>query len=211
MDYSNALGIKYRVVKDAEHNGQPARIVSGARTYPTDAGELWDALTNAERIPRWFLPITGDLKMGGRYQLKGNAGGQITGCDPPEALDVTWEYAGNVSWVSVRLEPDGQGTRLTLAHIMLKDEASEVHWKQFGPGATGVGWDLGFMGLGLHLDSGETLDQDEGNAWMASEPGKIFMRECAKAWEKAHVDSGEAPDVAQAMAEQTAKAYCGEQ
>ncbi len=211
MDFSNTLGAEYRVVKDTEHDGQPARVVSGARTYATNVEDLWDALTNVERIPRWFLPITGHLKMGGRYQLEGNAGGEITRCDPPEALDVTWEYAENVSWVTVRLEPDGGGTRLTLEHIMLKDEASEAHWKQFGPGATGVGWDLGFFGMGLHLDSGEAVDQAESHAWMATEAGKSFMRECAKAWGEAHVDSGEAPEVAQAMAKKTAKAYCGEQ
>lgn len=211
MDYSNGFGIEYRVVKDTEHNCQPARVVSGARTYAAETEELWDALTNSERIPRWFLPITGDLKVGGRYQLEGNAGGQITRCDPPGALDVTWEYAENTSWVTVRLEPDDPGTRLTLEHIMLKDEASESHWQQFGPGATGVGWDLGFLGMGLHLDTGEAVDQQESHAWMASEEGKSFMRACAEAWGKAHIDSGEAPDVALAMAEKTAKAYCGEQ
>lgn len=212
MRYSNPLGVDYRVVKDAEHEGQPARIVSGARTYATDARDLWDALTNTERIPHWFLPITGDLKIGGRYQLEGNAGGEITRCDPTDALDVTWEYAENVSWVTVRLEPDGEGTRLTLEHIMLKDEASEAHWKQFGPGATGVGWDLGFFGMGLYLESGgQAIDQKEVHAWMASEEGKSFMRDCAKAWGQAHIDAGEASEVAQTVAEQTAKAYCGEQ
>ena len=210
MDYGNALGVEYRVVNEVEHDGQPARVVSGARTYATNPEDMWDALTNAERIPRWLLPITGDLKLGGRYQLEGNAGGEITRCDSPEALDITWEYAENVSWVTVRLEPDGDGTRLTLEHIMLKDEASEAHWKQFGPGATGVGWDLGFFGMGLHLVSGEAVDQAESHAWMASEPGKTFIRACGKAWGEAHIESGEAADVAMAMAEQTAKAYTGE-
>ena len=152
----------------------------------------------------------GRLKVGGRYQLKGNAGGEITRCDPPEALDVTWEYADNVSWVTVRLEPVGGSTRLTLKHIMLQDEASESHWKKFGPGATGVGWDLGFVNLGLYLDSGEAIDQEECEAWMASNQGKSLIRDFAKAWEAAHVAAGEDPAVAQALAEQTAQAYCGE-
>ena len=211
MNYSNPFGIEYRVVKDAEREGQPARIVSGARTYSAEADELWDALTNAERIPRWFSPITGDLKLGGRYQLEGNAGGEITRCDPPQALDVTWEYAENVSWVTVRLAPASDGTRLTLEHIMLKDKASEDHWRKFGPSATGVGWDLGFLAMGLHLDSGEAVDLEENHAWMASEAGKSFIRECARAWAEAHISAGEAPELAQALAEQTAKAYCGEQ
>jgi uncharacterized protein YndB with AHSA1/START domain len=210
MDFGNALSVQYRVVQDTEYDGQPARVVSGAHTFATNIEDMWDAVTNAELIPGWFLPIPGDLKLGGRYLLDGNAGGEITRCDPPTTLDVTWEYAENVSWVTVQLEPDGDGTRLTLKHTMLKDEASEKHWKQFGPGATGVGWDLGFVGLGLHLESGEAVVQEESHAWMASEAGKSFIRESAKAWGESHIRSGESADVANAMAEQTAKAYTGE-
>ena len=209
MDYSNPLGIEYRVVKDAEHQGQPVRIVSGARTYDAEIGELWDAITNAERIPRWFSPITGELKLGGRYQLEGNAGGEITRCDEPTALDITWEFYGNVSWVTVRLESVGDGTRLTLAHLMGKDEASEEHWKKYGPGAMGVGWELGFLGLGLYMDIGEAVDADENDAWMASPQGRSFIQDCARAWGEAHVRAGEDPAIAEAMAEETAAFYCG--
>lgn len=212
MDFNNAFGIEYRVVSEIEHNGTPARVVSGTRTYDAEAAELWDALTNAERIPRWFLPITGELQMGGRYQLKGNAGGEITRCEPPKALDVTWEYAGNVSWVNVRLESDGQRTQLTLEHISPKDEASESHWDQYGPSGTGVGWDLSFLGLEVYLASGaETIIKEEFDAWNTSEAGLTFMRNCAQAWGEAHVESGESSEIALAMAETTAKAYCGEE
>ncbi len=212
MDYRNALGIEYRVVKDAEYQGQAVRIVSGARTYSAEIEELWDAVTNTERIPRWFGPVTGEFKLGGRYQLEGNASGEITRCDPPTALDVTWEYAENVSWVTVRLEPVTDGTRLTLEHIMAKDEASEAHWKKYGPGATGVGWDLGFLGLGLHLDSGgEATEEEENNAWMASLEGKAFIKNCARSWSDAHIVCGEDAAIAAAMAEETARFYCGEQ
>ena len=135
MDYSNALGVEYQEVKDATRDGQPARVVGGARTYATDIDDLWDALTNIKRIPRWFLPITGDLKLGGRYQLHGNAGGEITRCNPPEALDVTWEFADNVSWVTVRLEPDGNGARLTLEHTMPKFPKRRLKRNLFWTGA----------------------------------------------------------------------------
>ena len=210
MDYSNALGAEFRDVLDATHDGKPARVVKGARTYATDPGDLWDALTNVERIPRWFLPITGDLRLGGRYQLEGNAGGVITRCDPSQALDATWEYGGHVSWVRVRLEPSGEGTRLTLEHLMLKDEAGEEHWRQFGPGATGVGWDLSFLGMALHLESGgAAIDREVNDAWMASDAGKAFISACADAWGAAHIAAGEAPAVAHAMAAQTAAAYAG--
>jgi len=211
MNYSSALGAEFREVRDVEHGGRPARAVEGSRLYSTEADDLWDALTNAERIPRWFLPIHGDLRLGGRYHLEGHAEGTITRCDPPEALDLTWEYAVNVSWVSLRLIPENAGVRLTLVHTMLKDEASEAHWQTYGPGATGVGWDLSFLGLGLHLDSGGgTIDREADEAWLASNQGKAFLRACAEAWGSAHAKAGEDPQIAQAMAGRTASFYTGE-
>ncbi len=227
MDYSRALGTEFRGVRDVEHEGKLARAVEGSRFYSTEIGDLWDALTNPERLPRWFLPIRGDLQLGGRYHLEGNAEGTITRCDPPEALDVTWEYGGNVSWVSVRLAPENvgpggpqsvgpggpqsNGVRLTLVHTMLKDEASEAHWKTYGPGATGVGWDLSFLGLGLHLGSGGgTIDREANDAWLTSDQGKTFLRACAESWGRAHAVAGEDAQVAQAMAARTASFYAGD-
>ena len=209
MDYSNAFGIEYRVVKDAEYNSQPVRVVSGARIFNTEIKELWDAVTNVERIPRWFAPITGELKLGGRYQLKGNAGGEIIRCDAPTALDVTWEFYGNVSWVTVRLESVSDGTRLTLEHVMGKDKASEAHWKKYGPGATGVGWEYGFLGMGLYLKSGEPVSESETNTWSATKDGKAFIEKCAKEWGEAHIVAGEDRAIAEAMAIETVMFYSG--
>ena len=210
MDFSRALGAELHEVREVEHEGQPARAVEGSRLYTTDADDLWRAVSDPERIARWFLPISGDLQVGGRYQLKGNAEGSILRCDPPEALDVTWEYAGNVSWVNVRLTPENGGTRLTLVHTMLKDEDAEAHWASYGPGATGVGWDLSFLGLGLFLDAdGEVFDQEAIEAWMASADGKALIRACAESWAQAHIASGEAPEVARGMAKSTGDFYTG--
>ena len=209
MDYSNPLGIEYRVVRDAEYQGRPVRIVSGSRTYDAEITELWNAITNAERISHWFAPITGELKLGGRYQLEGNAGGEITRCDAPTAVDITWECGGNISWVTVRLESVSDGTRLTLEHLIGKDSASEEHWKKYGPGATGVGWELGFLALGSYLKSGEPVEESETNTWLGSTDGKAFIKKCAQSWGEAHALAGEAQATAEAMATETATFYCG--
>ena len=68
------------------------RSVTLQREYPAPIEDVWDALTNPERIGRWFLPISGDYRLGGRYQFEGNAGGKIVECDQPNRLKVTWEY-----------------------------------------------------------------------------------------------------------------------
>lgn len=206
----NVFGAEFRLVEDREHEGKPALVVVAARTYDTSVEDLWDALTNAERIPRWFLPIEGELKRGGRYQLEGNAGGTITRCDPPDAFDVTWEFGGGISWVNVRLAPDGDRARLTLEHIAHRDGIGEEHLKQFGPGAVGIGWDLSFHGMALHVASGgEPVDREAVGAWMASDEGKAFMRESGEAWGAAHEASGEDPEEARAKAERTIAAYTG--
>lgn len=209
VDFSNPLGIEYRFVRDAEYHGQPVRVVSGARTFDAEIEELWDAVTNPERIPRWFAPISGEFKLGGRYQLEGNAGGEITRCDAPTALDITWEYYGNISWVTVRLETADNGTRLTLEHLMGKDEASEEHWKKYGPGATGVGWELGFLGLGIYLKTGDPVTESESNLWMGSSEGSDFLKNCAAEWGEAQIRAGEDQAIAQAMAAETAAFYGG--
>ena len=210
MNYTNAFGAEFREIQDRTHDGQAVRVVVATRLYATDRDDLWNALTDAERIPRWFLPVTGQLKLGGRYQLEGNAEGSVLQCDPPEALEVTWEFGGHVSWVHVRLAQDEGGTRLTLEHLIPKDEPSEEYWKQYGPGAGGVGWDLSFLGLALHLDSsGQAIDRSKSNAWLASDAGKAFMRTSSNLWREAHVKAGEDPEVAEAMARRTADFYAG--
>lgn len=206
---ANAIGAQIRRVEDRDHEGKPARVVVAERLYPTDIADLWDALTSAERIPRWFLPISGALKLGGRYQLEGNAGGTITRCDAPQALDVTWEFGGGLSWVTVRLAEEGEETRLTLEHIARATDLDE-HWNTYGPGAVGVGWDLSLMGLGLYLaGDGSPVDHEAAHAWMASEDGKAFMRASASAWAQAHVAAGADRAMAEAMAQRTAAFYTG--
>lgn len=208
--FPNPLGAEFRRFDNRLHEGKPARVVVAARSYDTDARDLWDALTNPERIPRWFLPVEGDLRLGGRYQLKGNAGGTITRCDAPSALDLTWEFGGAMSWVTVRLAGEGAArTLLTLEHIVLASDVDE-HWAKYGPGAVGIGWDLTFNGLALHLlNGGAAVDHAAAHGWMTSDEGKAFMRKSGSAWRDAQIASGEDAEVARGQAERTIAFYTG--
>lgn len=203
------VGAEFREVADREWDGRPAKAVVAARTYDTDVDDLWDALTNPVRIPRWFSPVTGDFKLGGRYQIQGNAGGTILRCERPAALDITWEFAGGMSWVVLRLAPEDGGARLTLEHVMKAEDMDGEHWRRFGPAAVGVGWDLSFLGLGLHLASGAEKPPETDPSWMATDEAKAFMRGSADAWAAAHISSGEDVETARRMAAETAKFYTG--
>ncbi len=208
IDPMDQLGLVKREVLDQERQGRPARVVVASRDYDTEIEDLWEAITSPERIPRWFLPITGELHLGGRYQLEGNAGGEIQSCVPPRQLAVTWEFGGGVTWLEVTLSPVGaERTRLELRHTA----HIEDHWKKFGPGAVGIGWELGLYGLAQYVASGgAAVDKAAAMAWMGSEAGKAFIRRSSDGWCLAAIAGGDAPDVARAQAARTTAAYTGE-
>jgi uncharacterized protein YndB with AHSA1/START domain len=206
FDVERYLSAVERRVVALERDGQPARAVVLARTYETSVEDLWDALTNPERLPRWFAPVTGDFKLGGRYQVEGNAGGTVTECEPPKYFALTWEFGGGVSWVDVRIAQTGPGvSRLTLTHTA----PISPHWEQFGPGAVGVGWELGLLGLALYLANPKAEKVDEA-VFGVSADGKAFSRGSANRWGEAEIAGGENPDAARARAKRTGDAYTGE-
>src|SRR5690606_4803600 len=76
-----------------------------SQSYPTTTEDLWEACTRAERLARWFAPVTGELRLGGRYQVEGNASGEVVACDPPHCYTVTWEFGGDSSRLTVTVAP----------------------------------------------------------------------------------------------------------
>jgi len=182
-----------------------ARIVTISQTYEAGVDDVWDACTDPERISRWFLPVSGDLRLHGRYQLQGNAGGRIERCDPPASFSATWEYGGNVSWIEVRLTPASEGgTRFELEHTA---HVNDEQWAQFGPGMVGVGWDLGLMGLATHLSSGQAVDPQESAAWTASDQGRRFMSLSSRQWCDASIAAGTDGAEARAAADRITATY----
>ena len=204
FDPAAAAGLVTREVRSGFRDGAATKIVVARRVYLAGQGDLWDALTNADRIPRWFLPVTGELRVGGRYQLEGNAGGVVESCKEPESFAVTWEFGGMLSWLEVTLVPDGERTTLELAH---EAHVTPDLWGQFGPGALGVGWDLALMGLGRHIDTGASVDGTEAITFPASPEGATFIRAAAAGWADAAVSDGDDPDVAQQAAARTVAFY----
>jgi uncharacterized protein YndB with AHSA1/START domain len=186
-----------REIESVQREVGSGRIAAGdgktvllRRTYDAPIDDVWDALTNPERIGRWFLPISGDYRVGGTYQFEGNAGGTILSCDRPNALHVTWAYGpGEPSEVRVRLARAGDdATTLELEHVAV---VPAEMWDQFGPGAVGVGWEGGLLGLELHLRGGSV---DDPIAWQVSEEGRTFNRSSSAAWGTAYIAAGGDPE-----------------
>ena len=214
FDLDTHLATMARTVRSGTRDGVPTKVVAAARTYATTPEDLWDALTSAERIGRWFLPVSGDLRLGGRYQLHGNAGGTIESCDPPRRLAVTWEYGGQESWLSVHVAPDGDGARLELEHVAPFDAGSPAaeFWAMYGPGATGVGWDMAFQGLARHLEDPQAPapDPEAVAAWTTSPEARDLFATASRAWAEAHIADGAPEPEALAAAERTRAFYSGE-
>ena len=202
IDLVDQIKATHREVRSGQRDGVETKVLVATRTYDSDIADVWDALTSADRIPRWLLPITGELHLGGRYQLEDNAGGEIQECEPPRRLAVTWEYGGEPSWVVVRLTAlDAERTTLELEHVAV---VPEEFWPVYGPGAVGVGWDLALLGLARHLTGAtEALDP----AWPTTDEGRVFAAGSSEAWGDAWVAAGEDPELARAAAGRATEFY----
>ena len=68
-------------------------IVQMEDRYDTDIDDLWSAMTDPERLVRWWGKVDGDLRPGGEFRfvipnaLEGV--GRVDACDPPRQLSVT--------------------------------------------------------------------------------------------------------------------------
>jgi len=111
FDIVNQLNAIHREVSRQEGaDGEEVSVVL-RRQYDAEIGDVWSAITEPDRIKRWFLPVSGDLQVGGKFQLEGNAGGEILACEPPEKLRLT--FGGPASIVELVLADDG-GAKTTL-------------------------------------------------------------------------------------------------
>ena len=125
-DFVDEINRLHRRVGTRQVEAGEARTVLLRRSYDAEIADVWDAVTSPERIARWFLPVSGEFKVGGRYQLEGQAGGEILQCDRPTLLRVSWLYGPDpgFSEVSLRLTPEGEErTRLyrEMQRIVVED------------------------------------------------------------------------------------------
>lgn len=206
IDVSQQIGATAREVSTGERDGRQTKVVLATRTYPAPVEDVWDALTDQERIPRWFSPVSGDLSVGGRFQVQDNAGGEVLSCEPPRAFEITWEVNGEPSWVVVTLTSDGDSTMLVLRHTA---HVPEEFWGAYGPGAVGVGWELSLMGLDLHLASGAAVDPAEIETWSTSDEGRAYLGGSSAGWADAAIADGETEEQARSAQQATTAFYTG--
>lgn len=182
IDIVNQINAVHREVGTHPVSTGAGRSLLLRRTYDAPLDDVWDACTDPRRLARWLGQVDGDLRLGGTFQLKDNAGGQILRCEAPHLLAVTWSFGGGMDTeVELRLTPGPDGTTvLELEHSSPADVVDELV-RQYGPGGTigiGGGWDLALLGLNLHLH-GTDLDPA---TWEDAPEAKDFATRSCHAW-----------------------------
>jgi uncharacterized protein YndB with AHSA1/START domain len=174
------------------------------RNYDASVEDVWDAITTPRRLEQWFLPVSGDLRPGGTFQLEGNAHGEILECIPPHLFRVTWLYGDNprnevVARVSAAA---GGGASLELEHgAPGQGEAAAGFILGVGPG-----WDPALVALGTYL-RGEIPDK---TWWETSPEARELIGRSIKAWSAVLNERGVAsPDAVARAAEASIEMYLG--
>jgi uncharacterized protein YndB with AHSA1/START domain len=186
IDIASQLNAIHRQVEQqppADGSGERVSVLM-RRSYDAPVGDVWDAVTQPDRIKRWLMPISGDLRVGGTFQLEGNAGGEILACEPPRLLRATFGDPNSI--VEVRLTPQGASdTVLELEHTV------PIEIAQSGAGAlyVGPGWDGALLGLGLFL-RGEAVGDPVAAA--SSPEAQEFSKQSVHAWAEVVKASGTA-------------------
>jgi uncharacterized protein YndB with AHSA1/START domain len=144
-----------------------AGVVRIEERYDTGIDDLWSAVTEPERLARWWGQVKGDLRPGGEIRLFiASAGldstGRVEECEPPRRLRVTTRESEE-SWaegspdapppfdsvVDVTLTPAGDQTILVV-------EISGLPLDKIA--AYGAGWQIHAENLGAHLAGREHGD-----------------------------------------------------
>ena len=194
IDIVREIDAVQREVRSGRTAAGEGRQVRLQRTYDAPIDDVWDALTNPERIGRWFLPISGDYRLGGNYQFEGNAGGEIVECARPNRLKVTWAYGvisspADVSEVELLLAPAGD---------------QKTTWCSSTPpscprrcGASTVRAPSAWAGTGA-CSAWRSISRADRwvipMAWAVSDEGRDFYKRSSESWGEANRASGADPE-----------------
>ena len=148
-----------------------ARVAVFRRSYQTTVEDLWDACTNPERLRRWYVPVTGDLRVGGSFQQVNMGGGTILVCDAPHLLKLSLGDGADEIALRLASGPEHGTAVLEVEHATTLDSheiGGQVYDAVF---CMGGGYYPRLLALDLHLRG--TLPDDYDSAAYHLNP---FMR-----------------------------------
>ena len=101
--------------------GVEARVAVFSRAYAAPIEDVWDACTNPARLRRWYTPVSGELRVGGRIEQEMMGEGVIEVCEPPRSLILS--LGGGADEIQLQLTSSDDGTTLLeLEHATTIDQ-----------------------------------------------------------------------------------------
>lgn len=105
--------------------------------YATSRADLWDAVTSPDRLARWMAPYSGDLHLGGTWEVSGSDGvpwcrGTVTDCEPGRTFTTTWHATDeDPTELVVTVQDTDGGARLTLVHTGIRSIFYGAGWQTY--------------------------------------------------------------------------------
>ncbi|MFE6995680.1 SRPBCC family protein [Microbacterium sp. NPDC057659] len=106
--------------------------------YATGIDDLWQAVTDRDRIARWMVDLTGELRLGGTWSVVAQgdepswATGTITACDAPRTFSTTWHaIEEEPTELVVTLDEVEGGTRMRLVHTGIRSIFYGAGWQTY--------------------------------------------------------------------------------
>jgi len=137
------------------HSSDGTGVIHLKGRYETDVDDLWSALTDPQRLARWYGNVEGDLRVGGEFTAFVNGSewdgrGRVDECEPPRRFRVSkWEDEGAVEVVTAELVSHGDHTML---EVEVRGLAVDKLW------AYGAGWQALAEDLAAHLGGQSCAD-----------------------------------------------------
>jgi uncharacterized protein YndB with AHSA1/START domain len=106
-------------VLGALRSADGAGVVRIEDRYDTDIDDLWSAVTDPTRLARWYGEVSGDLCLGGRFDVHlEDAGlhavGRVELCEPPRRLKVVTRESDESAQLGGGVPPFDQTLEATL-------------------------------------------------------------------------------------------------
>ncbi|WP_432889263.1 SRPBCC domain-containing protein [Kribbella sp. CA-245084] len=148
-----------------------AGVVRIEDRYDTDINDLWSAVTEPDRLARWYGKVDGDLRLGGAFTLYVESAdlhstGRVDVCEPPRNVRVTTRETvesaerGNGpapfdKTIEATLTADGEQTILTIEVRGVPLDKIEYF---------GIGWQIHAENLAAYLAGSERTDTESHRA-----------------------------------------------
>jgi uncharacterized protein YndB with AHSA1/START domain len=136
-----------------------AGVVRMEDRYDTGIDDLWAAITDPDRVARWYGRVEGDLRLGGEFRLfvegsEWDGTGVVEACEPPRRLQVRTQEAAEAyeEVIEATLAADGDQTVLVIeVRGMPLDKVAFY----------GAGWQLHAEDLAAYLAGRDRADAEQ--------------------------------------------------